>query len=66
MIGAPLAGIIFDSTGSYNLFLAAAGAACITTVILTLKGTGKKAVASVQLKEAQLMEDQLSYKQKAL
>ncbi|MBB6447095.1 MFS transporter [Bacillus benzoevorans] len=66
MIGAPLAGIIFDATGSYHLFLAAAGAACIITVILTLKGTGKKAIASVQLKEAQLTETELPLKQKAL
>ena len=66
MMGAPLAGIIFDWTGTYNLFLVTAGAACIITSILTLKGTGKKAMASVQSKEAQLIENVLSYKQKAL
>ena len=58
MVGAPIAGLIFDSMGSYNIYLVAAGVACILMVILTIKGTSKKAIESVQSKEAELVYNQ--------
>ena len=58
MIGAPIAGLIFDSMGSYNIYLVAAGVACILMVVLTMKGTSKKAIESVQSKEAELVYNQ--------
>lgn len=53
MIGAPIAGFIFDATHSYTGFLFFAGIAVPFAVFLMLAGTGKKAVDTVRLREAQ-------------
>ncbi|RPI86613.1 MAG: MFS transporter [Chloroflexi bacterium] len=53
MIGAPTAGFIFDATNSYTGFLFFAGIAVPFAVFLMLSGTGKKAVETVKLREAQ-------------
>ena len=58
MIGAPIAGLVFDSMGSYNVYLVAAGIACVFTALLTLKGTSKKVIESVQSKEAEVIYNQ--------
>lgn len=54
MIGAPLAGIIFTSTGSYELFMITGGIMILVTIVITLIATSKSAYAKVNEKEVEL------------
>lgn len=57
MIGAPIAGFIFDVTGTYNAYMIAGGVLTIITVLLVIIGSGDKAVASIKSKQERLNKE---------
>ncbi len=54
MLGAPIAGFLFDATGSYTIYMMLAGTAMLGTALLVGLGTGKQALQRVRDREAQL------------
>ncbi|QSX09513.1 MFS transporter [Alkalibacter rhizosphaerae] len=57
MIGAPIAGFIFDATGTYNTFMITGGVLTLLTVVLVIIGAGDKAVASIKTKQESLNKE---------
>lgn len=53
MFGAPLAGFLFDASGSYNTFFMIAAALVVCAVLLINLGSGKKAYDTVKQLESQ-------------
>jgi MFS family permease len=51
MIGAPLAGFMFDETGSYQSFMIIAGCLMIITVLLIAWATSKRNLNKIRVKE---------------
>ena len=54
MIGAPIAGLIFDLTKSYNIYMIIGGTLTLLTVLLVILGTNEKAIATIQRKKESL------------
>lgn len=50
MIGAPIAGLIFDISGSYNAFMIIGGGLTLITIFLIILGSGDKAIANIKSK----------------
>ncbi|WKY43739.1 MFS transporter [Eubacteriaceae bacterium ES2] len=59
MLGAPLAGYVYDATGSYNAFLIAAAVMTLLTVTLLYLGTNNKSIERIKIKQTKL-EEQLN------
>ena len=45
MIGAPIAGFIYDATSSYSTFLAVAAVMIVVGIVFTMLGTSKKYIS---------------------
>lgn len=54
MLGAPLAGYIYDKTGSYNTFLITAAVMTLITVILVNQATNSKSIERIKMKQISL------------
>ena len=48
MIGAPIAGLIFDIAGSYNAFMIIGGVLTLITILLIILGSGEKAIQNIK------------------
>nr|WP_312577184.1 MFS transporter [Sedimentibacter sp.] len=57
MIGAPIAGFIYDVTGTYNAYMITGGVLTLITVLLVIIGSGDKAVASIKRKQERLNKE---------
>ncbi|MPW25241.1 MFS transporter [Alkalibaculum sp. M08DMB] len=57
MIGAPIAGYIFDTTGTYNAWMITGGVLTLITILLVMLGAGEKAVANIKRKQEKLNQE---------